>query len=71
MLTVATAQQWTTSTTTPLVMIVEDAWGNNPGSYQAIAAIVTSIGIILLGFYTVFTYWSLKELRAQREAQER
>lgn len=69
MLTLLAVQQ--SGTPTGLVRVADGGWGNNPGTYQAVGAIVTSVGIILLGLYTLYTYWSLRELRAQREAQER
>lgn len=46
-------------------------WGNNPATYQAIGAVISSIGIIAVFFSTILAWKSLGESKAQRKNIER
>jgi hypothetical protein len=45
-------------------------WGNNPATYEAIAAIISSIGIFAVFISTILAWHSFRETRAQRRAME-
>jgi hypothetical protein len=46
-------------------------WGNNPASYEAIASLISAVGVIAVFISTLLTWRALHETKSQRQSMER